>query len=149
MNPEQDEISRNRLINKVTRLGSNTSLLKIVNRHNVNKKPIRTLNRNSYERSEFTKSDLDKALKINELSHSDLKKVAKHRKITNYGELLRNYLFYALLRSEKEPQEHSYLTYANYTTRSELKERINHVRLVTAKLRNKITNKRRKKSKKK
>lgn len=137
----------------MTRLGirnanllSNIPLLKIVNRHNINKKFIRTLNRNYNERSEFTKSDLDKALKINELSHSDLKKVAKHRKIPKYGELLINDLFYALLRSEKEPQEDSYL---NYTTRSEIKERINHVRLTTAKLGNRITHKRRKKSKKK
>ena len=137
----------------MTRLGirnanllSNIPLLKIVNRHNINKKFIRTLNRNYNERSEFTKSDLAKALELNKLSHSDLKKVAKNRKISKYGELLINDLFYALLRSEKEPQEDSYL---NYTTRSELKERINHVRLTTAKLGNRITHKRRKKSKKK
>ena len=53
MNPEQDEISRNRLINKVTTLEiknanllSTKPLLKIVNRHYINKKLIRTLNRN-------------------------------------------------------------------------------------------------------
>ena len=65
----------------MTRLGirnanllSNIPLLKIVNRHNINKKFIRTLNRNYNERSEFTKSDLAKALELNKLSHSDLKK---------------------------------------------------------------------------
>ena len=116
MNPEQDEISRNRLINKVKRLETKNAnllstkpLLKIVNRHHINKKLIRTLNRNYNKSSEFTKNDLDKFLELNKLSPSDLKKVAKHRKITNYGELLRNDLFYALLRPEKEPQEHSYL----------------------------------------
>ena len=149
MNPLQNKISRKRLINKAISLGisnatilSNKSLLKTVNRHNINKKLRRIF---SNERSDFTKSDLDQAIELNELSLDDVKKLSKFRKIPHYCELtyFKNDLFYALLRSEKEPQENSYLKYSNYTTRSDLKERINHVRLMTAKLGNKITNERR------
>lgn len=59
----------------------------------------------------------------------------------NYGEWSEDELLYALLRSEKALQHDNYLKYVNFATKSDLKERINHVRLMTAKLGNILTNK--------
>ena len=94
MNPEPTRISRRRLINKATKLEiinaarlSNKTLLKILNRHNINKTLTRILNRTPNERSELPKSDLVRGIELNELSHDELKKPAKLRKICNYGQL--------------------------------------------------------------
>ena len=59
----------------------------------------------------------------------------------NYGELSDDELLYALLRSKKAPQEDNYLKYVNFATKSDLKERINHIQLMTAKLGNILTKK--------
>ena len=61
----------------------------------------------------------------------------------NYGELSEDELLYALLRSKKAPQEDNYLKYVNFATKSDLKERINRIQLMTAKLGNILTNKER------
>ena len=76
--------------------------------------------------------------------YKDLKKIARVRKVFNYAKLSKNDLFYTLLRSEKSPQEEQYLKRMNYKTREDLKERINHILMLLAKLGNKITNRDRK-----
>lgn len=48
------------------------------------------------------------------------------------------------MRTEKSPQEDKYLKYVNFTSRSDIKERINHTRLMLTKLGNKLTKKERK-----
>lgn len=62
-------ISRRSLIRKARRIRytnpnalSNKRLLKIVNRHNINKKLKRILLKKPNDREEFTNSDLDKAI---------------------------------------------------------------------------------------
>ena len=74
-------ISRRSLITKVRRIRyinpnalSNKRLLKIVNRHNINKKLKRILLKKPNDRAEFTNSDLDKAIVLDDLSLEDLKK---------------------------------------------------------------------------
>ena len=78
------------------------------------------------------------------LSLNDMKKLAKLRGIKNLGDLTKEDLFYTLLRSEKSPREDLYLKYINNATNSVIKERINHMRMLMAKLGNIITGKERK-----
>ena len=82
MNRRKSSIKRaKRLgINNPERL-SNKTLVKIVNRHNINKRLTRILNKKSNERAEFKKSDLDKAIELDELMQKGLKELAKLRKI--------------------------------------------------------------------
>ena len=74
-------ISRRSLITKARRIRyinpnalSNKRLLKIVNRHNINKKLKRILLKKPNDRAEFTNSDLDKAIVLDDLSLEDIKK---------------------------------------------------------------------------
>ena len=67
-------ISRRSLIRKARRIRytnpnalSNKRLLKIVNRHNINKKLKRILLKKPNVREEFTNSDLDKAIVLEDL----------------------------------------------------------------------------------
>lgn len=67
-------ISRRLLIRKARRIRyinpnalSNKRLLKIVNRHNINKKLKRILSKKPNVREEFTNSDLDKAIVLEDL----------------------------------------------------------------------------------
>ena len=67
-------ISRRLLIRKARRIRyinpnalSNKRLLKIVNRHNINKKLKRILLKKPNDREEFTNSDLDKAIVLEDL----------------------------------------------------------------------------------
>ena len=74
-------------------------MLNKINRHTINKKITRLLNKKAGEREDLTKSDLDKALDLYTLSLNDLKKLAKLRGIKNIGGLTKEDLFYTLLRS--------------------------------------------------
>ena len=58
--------------------------------------------------------------------------------------MTREDLIYTLLRSEEAAQENNYLRYLDNALNSELKERINNARVLTAKLGNILTNKQRK-----
>ena len=58
--------------------------------------------------------------------------------------MTREDLIYTLLRSEEAAQENNYLRYLDNALNSELKERINNARVLTAKLVNILTNKQRK-----
>ena len=57
---------------------------KIANRRNINNKLKRLF---ANEKDRFTKSDLNKAIKLNDLSHGDLKNIARFRKIKNFNSL--------------------------------------------------------------
>ena len=82
MNPRKSLIKRaKRLRINNPEILSNKTLVKIVNRHNINKRLTRILNKKSNERAEFTKSDLDKAIELDELTQKGLKELAKLCKI--------------------------------------------------------------------
>ena len=143
---EQKEISRKRLVKKAKSLGtvyaerlSNKSLLKIVNRNNISKRLSRIFNRLG-KRTIFTNSELDKAIELDGLKIDDLKEIAKRRGINNYGDMSKDILYYALVKSEKSPLESSHLKHLKYTTTSDLKKRLNHIKLLTTRLGNKLTN---------
>ena len=67
-----------------------------------------------------------------------MKELAKRRMIKNYNGMSKDELYYTLIRSEKSLQEDSYLKYLKISTNNDLDERINHIRLLTAKLDNKL-----------
>ena len=69
-----------------------------------------------------------------------MKKVAKCRMIKNYDGITKDELYYTLIRSEKTPQEESYLKYSNISTNNDMHSRINHIKVLTSTLSNKITN---------
>ena len=69
-----------------------------------------------------------------------MKKVAKCRMIKNYDGITKDELYYTLIRSEKTPQEESYLKYSNISTNNDIHSRINHIKVLTSTLSNKITN---------
>ena len=110
-----------------------------MNRHNINKILIRIFNRLA-KRAMFTNTDLVRAIELYRLSLDDMKEIAKSRMIKNYNGMAKDKLYYTLLRSEKSPQKHSYLKYSKVSTNSDLDAGINHARLLTSKLGNKLTN---------
>ena len=142
----QSEINRKRLIRKARSLGilyaerlSNKSLLKIVNRHNINKKLIKIFNKLG-KRTIFTNSELDNAIKLYGLEIDDLKAIAKFRLIKNYSNMSKDMLYYTLVASERSSLENSYLKHLEYTTTNDFKKRLNHIKVLSTRLNNKVTN---------
>ena len=70
--------------------------------------------------------------------------IAKMREIKNYNNLTREDLIYTLLKSENAQQEDNYLDYLDNISSSDLNKRINHARVLTAKLGNILIKKERK-----
>ena len=118
---------------------SNKALIKTVNRYNINKKLKRRFDRLA-RRAIFTNNELDRAIELNDLTIDDMKEVAKRRMIKNYGGMSKNELFYTFLKGEKSPQEDTYLKYLKADSKDDLNKRIDHIRLLTAKLGNKVSN---------
>lgn len=69
-----------------------------------------------------------------------MKEVAESRMIKNYDGITKDELYYTFIRSEKAPQEESYLKYSKISTNNDIDSRINHIKVLTSKLSNKITN---------
>ena len=65
------------------------------------------------------------------------------RESKSYSNTTREHLIYTLLRSEKASED-NYLTHLESTTTSDLRKRIKHVRVLSTKLGNILTNKERK-----
>ena len=78
---------------------------------------------------------------LQNMSHDDLKKIAKLGNIKNHDILAKEHLIYTLLRSEKNLYEDNYEKYISNNTTSELRSRINNIRIVLARLGNVITKK--------
>ena len=146
MNSNRTKINRSSLVKKASRRGvmnanllSNKALIKTVNRYNINKKLKRGFDRLA-RRAIFTNNELDRAIELNDLTIDDMKEVAKRRMIKNYGGMGKNELFYTFLKGEKFPQEDTYLKYLKADSKDDLNKRIDHIRLLTAKLGNKVSN---------
>ena len=77
---------------------------------------------------------------LQNISHDDLKKIVKLGNIKNHI-LAKEHLIYTLLRSEKNLYEDNYEKYISNNTTSELRSRINNIRIVLARLGNVITKK--------
>ena len=78
---------------------------------------------------------------LQNMSHDDLKKIAKLRNIKNQDILAKEDLIYTLLRSEKNLYEDNYEKYISNNTTNELRSRINNIGIVLARLGNVITKK--------
>ena len=82
------------------------------------------------------------------MSLDDLKKIAKLQRIKNYDTLAKEDLIQTLLRSESDLVESNYEKYITNNTNGEIKDKINKIRIVLARLGNIITKNVRKKIKK-
>ena len=107
--------------------------------HNIYKKFSRISRKIIDKRLNPTKSDLRKAQTLHNKSLSDLKRLARLRRIKNYWDMTKKDLIYTLLRSEKNVLEDNYMKYINVCTNDELKEKINQIRILLTKLRNTLT----------
>ena len=96
------------------------------------------------KRQNLSNKDVNKVKQLNELTTHGLKTIAKLRESKSYSNMTREQLIYTLLRSEKASQEDNYLTHLESTATSDLKKRIKHVRVLSTKLSNILTNKERK-----
>lgn len=145
-NPNIKRISKKTLIPSSKKLGienphklSTKTLQNKVNRHIISKKVTWLFEEKIKKGEDFTKSDLDKAIDLYELSLSNLKKIAKLRGIKNVSELTKEDLIDTLLRLEKSQRERSYLKHISNAPNSEIKGRINHARMPLAKFGNILT----------
>ena len=80
---------------------------------------------------------------LQNMSHDDLKKIAKLWNIKNQDILAKEDLIYTLLRSEKNLYEDNYEKYISNNTTNELRSQINNIGIVLARLGNVITKKER------
>ena len=76
------------------------------------------------ERQNISTSDVDEIRRLNNMSHNDLKKIAKLRNIIKYGTLSREDLVYTLIRSEKAPHENNYMKYIQNNEIEKIKDKI-------------------------
>ena len=76
------------------------------------------------ERQNISTHDVDEIRRLNNMSHNDLKKIAKLRNIIKYGTLSREDLVYTLIRSEKAPHENNYMKYIQNNEIEKIKDKI-------------------------
>ena len=96
---------------------------------------------NLAERQNISTRDVDEIRRLNNMSHNDLKKIAKLRNIKKYSTLSREDFIYTLLRSEKAPHENNYMKYIQNNANEKIKDKINIIRTELVKLSNIITGK--------
>ena len=75
------------------------------------------------------------------MSHNDLKKIAKLRKIKKYSTLLKEDIIHTLLRSKKASNENNYMKYIKNNVNEKIKDKINIIKIELLKLSNIITGK--------
>ena len=125
---------------------STDDLIKAICRH-LHKKKQDTITKiltgleltNLAKRQNISIHDVDEIRRLNNMSHNDLKKMARLRKIRNYGTLSTEDLIYTLLRSEKAHNENSYMKYIQNNVNEKIKGKINIIRIEPTKLSNIIT----------
>ena len=139
-------IASNLDIKKPYKKALNT-LTNALNRFLVDRK-LNKLGLNNWTTRHISLKDIDRLTKLNELSHSTLKKLGELQQIKNYDTISREDLIYALLRS-KNPNEHNYITHItnNIDTNNidnEIRGKINDIRQSVTNLGNLLSNKERK-----
>ena len=109
MNPNIKEIRKKILISRAKKLGIGNphkltkTLQNKVNRHIISKKVTWLFEEKIKKREDFTKSNLDKAIDLYELSLSNLKKIAKLRGIKNVSELTKKRPYWYIVEIRKKP----------------------------------------------
>ena len=139
---ELNIIARNLDIKSPNKLSSN-KLMSILRNHFLVKK-LNDLGLNKLATRHIQINELDRKLKLNELTHDTLKKLAKLQQIKNFNTLLKQDLIYVVLRS-KNPNENKYIS--SITNRidtndldNELRAVINTIRETLNRLGNILTN---------
>ena len=90
--------------------------------------------KNIGKRKNITKNDLNKAVLLHNKSLSDLRKLAKLRRIKNIDNLSKEDLIYTLLRTKENIFENNYTKYTNNDINNPIKAKINKIRITAAKL---------------
>ena len=104
---ELNIIARNVDIKSPNKLSSNKSMSLLRNHFLVKK--LNDLGLNKLATRHIQINELDRKLKLNELTHDTLKKLAKLQQIKNFNTLLKQDLIYVVLRS-KNPNENNYIS---------------------------------------
>ena len=139
---EPQNMSTEELLNALSRYDSKRKVK--TNRKKLLKMKLEKISK----KQNISNKDLCRAIKLQNMSLDNLKKIAKLRKIKNYDTLAKEDLIYTLLRSESNLVEINYEKYITINTNDEIKGKIIKIRIVLARLRNIITKNVRKKIKK-
>ena len=148
---EYDLIARNRGIEEPQKM-STEELLNTLSRYD-NKRKVNSNRRKLLkiklekiaETQNFSKSDLNRAEKLQNKSIDELRQIARLRRLKNYDNLTKEDLIFSLLKSESNPAERNYMEYFNNSTNDEIKSKINDIRLILSRLGNIVTKNDRKK----
>ena len=142
---EYDLIARNRGIEEPQKM-STEELLNTLSRYD-NKRKVNSNRRKLLkiklekiaETQNFSKSDLNRAEKLQNKSIDELREIARLRRLKNYDNLTKEDLIFSLLKSESSPAERNFIKYFNNSTNDEIKSKINDIRLILSRLGNIVT----------
>ena len=73
------------------------------------------------KRQKISRSEVDEIIRLNNMPHDDLKRIAKLRSIKNYWNLSKEDLIYKILRSEKSLYKNNCLNYIKNNTDNKIK----------------------------
>ena len=82
----------------------------------------------------ISKNDLREVTRLQNMSLEEFKKISILQNIKNHDKLSKEDLFYTLLRSEKDPIESNYIKYITSDANDEIKDKVNNIRIVLARL---------------
>ena len=126
----------------VKQLNNYFNRLNEANKLYIRRRKIRILGlKNIAQRKNLSKNDVIMVTELNKLSHNDLEKISKLRRIKNTSELSKEDLIYASLRTETNTKENNYLKLLNNKANTKIKEKINKIRILLTLLDNIVTKK--------
>lgn len=126
----------------VKQLNNYFNRLNEANKLYIRQRKIRILGlKNIAQRKNLSKNDVIIVTELNKLSHNDLEKISKLRRIKNTSELSKEDLIYASLRTETNTKENNYLKLLNNKANTKIKEKINKIRILLTLLDNIVTKK--------
>ena len=126
----------------VKQLNNYFNRLNEANKLYIRQRKIRILGlKNIAQRKILSKNDVIMVTELNKLSHNDLEKISKLRRIKNTSELSKEDLIYASLRTETNTKENNYLKLLNNKANTKIKGKINKIRILLTLLDNIVTKK--------
>ena len=126
----------------VKQLNNYFNRLNEANKLYIRRRKIRILGlKNIAQRKILSKNDVIMVTELNKLSHNDLEKISKLRRIKNTSELSKEDLIYASLKTETNTKENNYLKLLNNKANTKIKEKINKIRILLTLLDNIVTKK--------
>ena len=90
-------------------------------------------------RQNISTAAANEILRLNKMSRTSLKRIAKLRNIKNFNDLTKESLIYTLLRMQKSLYENNYFKYNRNDTDDRIRAKVNNIRIELARLENIIT----------